>query len=874
MGKELFEVFSVNKELRFKECINIIMNSIYFRKLADKTQVIISLTGPNVRTRLTHTIEVAKIARDMCHELGLNEDLAEAIALAHDIGHTPFGHVGERTLKEIMCGCNTFDDTINIKDNNYGFKHNLQSAIWVQEVFEGHKEFNKELNYIFWGVAAHSSMTWTRMGSGHDNEILIHCAHCEKVYNCDFKKAEKNSDSYSEKTKCKRNFKDYLKDNSDNNCSPWICSRIKNSGTPNDFKKYTRCATPCSFVNFWSYRSQNYTEYLHFKYLFDYPFLNYFYIPYFYNLLIKEETPVDFVSFEAVIVNIADEIAQRRQDFEDGIQQKLIHIQEGLKKLKVLILESKSLYVGIEDNELFKNEIKKISTSDQQLDLLSKQIQEHENYISANLRDINNGVTNSEAYVTTDNKLDEKEVLEIAKIHNEIRHKTQLIEKRLEKLELVDSNHILFRQNQTSQLGSTIVDFLKAVFLLKIKKVYLYEKEEGNKFEPNKLYESFFKFLIDKDSTRDFIRFNQWYGEFPFEDQKLEEIDRLNKVYFLKDYLDRLIKSDSNQANERIIELANNTFTKKLIPINSCKRLIKADLNINNLIKIQEIIDNNDIKQKLRSFLSNSVQSSSNDQNPKKLYFDDLNSLNLIKFLFLYKKLYKKEDWEKEGFNAFKRLFKANANQALMRFIVFDKREEFKEENKFRNELDLFEKFYKDLILKSESVEKNDGKSAYIIRRLFKGYLSNTHQLPDKALERIWKDIKPHFIPNVKKFDIVFEKIHKDIKDCIGKDRYPQDNLPEITFDNPEPEKGWGRYPKEISELGKVTKKLKDRFDKSLEELRVYEIRGILNNPILDASEDWKQVLYRGITNHIASLTDREALSEYEKLYFTTVELG
>jgi len=256
------------------------------------------------------------------------------------------------------------------------------------------------------------------------------------------------------------------------------------------------------------------------------------------------------------------------------------------------------------------------------------------------------------------------------------------------------------------------------------------------------------------------------------------------------------------------------------------------------------------------------------------LYFDDLNSLNLIKFIFLYKKLYEQEDWEKKGFEAFKKSFKANANQALMRFIVFEKREEFKEEKNFSNELDCFEKFYKNLILKSESVEKNDGKSAYIIRRLFKGYLSNTHQLPDKALERIWKDIKPHFIPNVNEFDLVFKKIHNDIKDCIGKKRYPQDNLPEITFDNPEPDKGWGRYPKEISELGKVTKKLKDRFDKTFGEIKVYEIREILNNPILDASEDWKQVLYRGITNHIASLTDREALSEYEKLYFTTVELG
>ena len=121
--------FSENREV-ISECINKIMSTLSFRKLAGKTQVILSLSGPDVRTRLTHTIEVSKIARDICTRLKLNADLAEAIALAHDIGHTPFGHVGERTLREIMCGCDALGGKVADRDFNFdnsGFKHNHQS---------------------------------------------------------------------------------------------------------------------------------------------------------------------------------------------------------------------------------------------------------------------------------------------------------------------------------------------------------------------------------------------------------------------------------------------------------------------------------------------------------------------------------------------------------------------------------------------------------------------------------------------------------------------------------------------------------------------------------------------------------------------------
>jgi dGTPase len=105
-----------------------IVHSSAFRRLEYKTQVFIYHEGDYYRTRLTHTIEVAQIGRTIARALGLNEDLAEAVALAHDLGHPPFGHSGEKALNAMMEG-------------HGGFEHNRQSLRIVDELERKYPDF-------------------------------------------------------------------------------------------------------------------------------------------------------------------------------------------------------------------------------------------------------------------------------------------------------------------------------------------------------------------------------------------------------------------------------------------------------------------------------------------------------------------------------------------------------------------------------------------------------------------------------------------------------------------------------------------------------------------------------------------------------------
>ena len=142
-----FEELPPNNRTQYQRDRDRIVHCAAFRRLEYKTQVFVNHEGDMFRTRLTHSIEVAQIARSIARMLHLNEDLTEAIALAHDLGHTPFGHAGQDVLNKCM------------KDFG-GFEHNMQSLRIIDILEEKYAEF-PGLNLTFEtreGILKHCSM--------------------------------------------------------------------------------------------------------------------------------------------------------------------------------------------------------------------------------------------------------------------------------------------------------------------------------------------------------------------------------------------------------------------------------------------------------------------------------------------------------------------------------------------------------------------------------------------------------------------------------------------------------------------------------------------------------------------------------------------
>lgn len=145
-GRRFFEAPPASRT-EFQRDRDRIIHSTAFRRLEYKTQVFVNHEGDLFRTRLTHSIEVAQIGRSIARNLRLNEDLVEAISLAHDLGHTPFGHAGQEALNTCM------------KDYG-GFEHNLQSLRVVDELEQHYGAFDG-LNLMFEtreGVLKHCSL--------------------------------------------------------------------------------------------------------------------------------------------------------------------------------------------------------------------------------------------------------------------------------------------------------------------------------------------------------------------------------------------------------------------------------------------------------------------------------------------------------------------------------------------------------------------------------------------------------------------------------------------------------------------------------------------------------------------------------------------
>ena len=226
-----------------------ILYSKSFRRLSGKTQVFLSRTNDHIRNRLTHSLEVNQIAGTTSKALGLNNELTEAIALGHDIGHTPFGHVGERALNFIMNNCITISDPQeDLKEGERGFKHNLQGVRVFSDlhcIYPDLKGTNLT-NFTLYGIKNHSSPEYKKCTILHKDTCYM-----KKRNNC--------------KTKGKL------------------------------------------FVDFYD----SYGKYL---------------------LIDKSSVPA--WSFEASVVEFADEIAQRHHDVEDAILIKILSPADIIQKIE------------------------------------------------------------------------------------------------------------------------------------------------------------------------------------------------------------------------------------------------------------------------------------------------------------------------------------------------------------------------------------------------------------------------------------------------------------------------------------------------------------------------------------------------------------
>ena len=163
-GRFYEEFNEETKRTPFERDRDRIIHSSSFRKLKHKTQVFIESDSDYYRTRLTHSLEVAQIARSLCRAMKLNEDLGEVVSLAHDLGHPPFGHNGELALNESM-------------ESYGGFKHNDQTLRVITHIERRHPNFNG-LN-LTWesleGIAKHNGLMI--------NDVPYHTSNYSKIYN-------------------------------------------------------------------------------------------------------------------------------------------------------------------------------------------------------------------------------------------------------------------------------------------------------------------------------------------------------------------------------------------------------------------------------------------------------------------------------------------------------------------------------------------------------------------------------------------------------------------------------------------------------------------------------------------------------------------
>lgn len=813
-------------------CINKIMGTLSFRKLAGKTQVILSINGPDVRTRLTHTMEVAKIARDLCRELGLNAELAEAIALAHDIGHTPFGHVGERTLKDIMCGCNRLDGKVPDNDfRNTGFKHNLQSfRVLMKDL--GHLD-DQIWPYIYWGVLNHTKMTYAKPSAGNlDNDIFISIFLCKQIYNCYFHSSHQ----------CRRNAINPIL-SEERLCKPWYCAILAGDDgkLPRGKVKHLSCEEKCYMAKLWKAKIDKRDMFSDLRFLFDHPFPNIFYADFLSEYFLKKHN--EWVSLEAFIVSQADEIAQRRQDLEDAINKGLLKIEAAKHAVKELIRP----FSQESELESISEEIDKRSTTHELGEIVA-------NFYHSLL--INSTMSNIIDFVDDTKKIDINVYSLLDTIYRRfIKDPCERREWIITELRAHTDGMIYFKENLYFEWKSSISapEVRRELYSIAFELL-----EFGSKLALS---------IGNKLSSTSYEYDHEMLGIL---------IDAINKdiAYFQSKNQDCGLISKYN-LEDKI------SFLRALDDIHRC-------------IKVRP--KPKPVKLKLfHYYVINSIYGFFNNTDNRNRF----TAINFIDVLHKFSGL--EEDYEKKRsrfFHDWKKIFGIEGHRILHGLVSFiDIKEANDKQQEQEKALHAFEDSQKNTIIKSEIVEKNDGKANYILRRLFKAYLTNPHQLPDSALGWILKGIEEEYELLRRDEISTISSILNSLKSSLfmsdrEKERVVASiirSLSDVASTREEHREGSlkdleSNLSNEIKAILKEDCKLRSFFDAIQDRIDTSDIdmedkesqrslRRILDNPILGAIPMWKSILIRGICDHIAGLTDLEAINEYEKLYTGVMEL-
>ncbi|MDD5090993.1 MAG: hypothetical protein PHQ23_08755, partial [Candidatus Wallbacteria bacterium] len=698
---------------------------------------------------------------------------------------------------------------------------------------------NSAWRYVLWGIKEHTNVSWAKDSSQLDTEIMISGRHCPSIYNCYYSKdASGNDGCYF----CKRNsnIKKIKKAESHKICKPWFCSLIKKN---EDWEK-TFCDAPCYFASLWSYKQKVPQLSKDYPFLFDHPFPNSYYAETYNNIFSGHP---EIVTLEAHVVRQADEIAQRKDDLEDALQKKMIEPEIVIEHINTL---KNGLTNGSQLSDTEKADV---------ADPLDKAIE-----------------------VLRLPKLSKKSIAEVG-----LRLKESLTSLVISRAKSMFNKFTGTDELEESDKSISIycLKNIKSICCKSDKKAFLMSLFDNENSDVSEIPCSSF-FTIDTSKIYlylliyDFLETETHFGSyhFDFATSFFERIRNLpigtdvqNIATKCKD-LDELKQSFlPNTENQRSIYLTNLGIT----------------LNILKNFKNAEYLD---------------YKLSRN----RHYFWKNIDHLNLFQFYLLTAENMQPLDAHRKNYDESKEIVFRNWISTLAH--IANRKISSIFEIKDIEPIKMFADDQCAVILKSEIVEKNDGKAGFILRKLFVAYLSNAHQLPDNVLEKLihhLKDKSDYLSNSLQKISkVILDKLlstthdHKYPDETVISCFTSSDTLHKLKqhFNISPLASDTGQYDmlkliKDIESNIKSKRFSTESFDflsnslallsfveciKASSNLhdRVKSIRKLIDNPVLNATPAWKNILMRTICDYIASMTDQEAIDEYDKLYAKTMEMA